>query len=126
MGMSNFLADKLLNHTLRNTAYTSPTAGYLALFTTMPASDDSGGVEVVGGSYARKVLVFSAPASMSCYTTGLITFTGMPACVVVGTGIFDASTVGNLLFSYRFPSTVTVSSGTALTIPAGDVVAMMR
>lgn len=69
-------------------------AAFGALFTTAPGA--TAGTEVAGGSpaYARKALSWGAPAN------GVITATAtfdVPACTVVGTGIFSAATGGNYL-----------------------------
>ena len=40
--MSNYLENALINATLRNTGYTSPTTVYLALYTTDPTDADAG------------------------------------------------------------------------------------
>ena len=53
--LSDYLEDKLLDHVLRGTSYTSPTTVYVGLYTTDPG-DDNSGTEVSGGSYARQVL----------------------------------------------------------------------
>ncbi len=52
---SNYLENKVLDHVLRNTSYTSPTTVYVGLYTSDP-TDAGSGTEVSGGSYARQVL----------------------------------------------------------------------
>ena len=42
--MSNYLENALINATLRNTTYTSPTTVYVALFTSDPVSASVGSV----------------------------------------------------------------------------------
>jgi len=69
-------------------------AAYGALFTTAPGG--SAGTEVTGGSpaYARKALTWGSP------TAGVITATAtfdVPACTVVGTGVYSAATGGTYL-----------------------------
>lgn len=49
--LSNYLENKLIDHVLRNTAYTPPATVYLALYTTDPTDADSG-TEVSGGGTA--------------------------------------------------------------------------
>ncbi len=51
--MSNYLENALINATLRNTSYTSPTTVYVALYTSDPTDADSG-TECSGTSYARQ------------------------------------------------------------------------
>jgi hypothetical protein len=69
-------------------------AAYGALFTTAPGG--SAGTEVAGGTpaYARKPLSWSAAANG--VVTASATF-DVPACTVVGTGVFSALTGGNYL-----------------------------
>lgn len=50
--MTNYLENKLIDHLLRNTAFTMPATIYVALFTAAP-SEAGGGTEVSGGGYAR-------------------------------------------------------------------------
>ena len=69
-------------------------AAYGALFTTAPGA--SAGTEVTGGSpaYARKALSWGAAAN------GVITASAtfdVPACTVVGTGVYSAATAGTYL-----------------------------
>lgn len=52
---SNYLEDALLNHVLRNTAYTPPTTVYAALYLSDPTDEDKG-QEVKGGGYARAAI----------------------------------------------------------------------
>lgn len=68
---------------------------------TVPASNTSGGAnaqgtEVTGGSpaYARKALTWGAPSNG--VVTASATF-DVPACTVVGTGVFSAATAGNYI-----------------------------
>jgi hypothetical protein len=125
VALTTYLANKLLDHTLRNTAYTSPATVYLALFTTMPTTAGTGGVEVVGGSYARQPTSFAAAASGSASSSAPVTFSAMPTATVVGAGLYDAVTSGNLLMLSPFSLPVTVTGGTDFPVPIGDVVAVM-
>lgn len=126
MGMSTYLSDKLIRHTLMNTLYTRPTTVYLALYTTLPSAGNTGGVEVAGGSYAREAVTFIAPSDGTTYNDTVITFNNMPACTIVGAGILDAATSGNLLFYGPFAESRTVVAGWDLAVPVGDVVVVMH
>jgi len=64
MSKTDFLENKIINHVLRNTAYTAPATVYAALFTATPG-ESSAGTEVTGGSYARQAATFSAPSMSS-------------------------------------------------------------
>ena len=56
---SDYLENKVLDHTLATTAYTAPSAVYVGLYTSSPGDDDSG-TEVSGGSYARQAGSFAS------------------------------------------------------------------
>jgi len=67
MGFTNYLRDKLLNHTFRNTAYSQVATVYSALFSVKPTDAYTGGVptgtELTGGNYARTATTYGAPAA---------------------------------------------------------------
>ena len=54
-GVTDNLANKLLDHIFKTTSYTVETNLYVALFTTSPTDTGQAGTEVSGGAYARKV-----------------------------------------------------------------------
>src|SRR4051812_23251845 len=107
VGMSDYSARKVLDHLVGKTSFTMPATVYLALFTVLPSDANAGATEVSGGSYARiqtnspatnwNAAAGSAPAS----TSNNVDFTFATASAdwgtVIGWGLFDASTVGNLL-----------------------------
>ena len=96
--ISNYLENELLDHVLKNAAYTSPTTVYLALYTSNPTDADSG-TECSGGSYARQSITFGSVASGGTISnTADITYTSMPATTVTHVGIHDHVSAGNLLF----------------------------
>ncbi len=90
---------------------TAPATTYVGLFTTNPSTDATvsfTGTEVTGGSYAR-VAVTSASGWTALATIGTSSETHNNAIItfptptvswgtVIGVGIFDASTAGNLLW----------------------------
>lgn len=106
-GKSTYLEDKMLNW-MKGTAFgTAPTTVYVALFTTAPADDGTGGTEVSTGSYARVAITTSSGWSAISGTSprqisnsGIITFPTPTASwgTIVAIGIYDASTAGNLLY----------------------------
>ena len=52
--LSSYLKDNIIDHFLRNQAFTPPTTVYLALFTAVTGlADDNPTAEVSGGDYAR-------------------------------------------------------------------------
>jgi hypothetical protein len=99
--MSTYLADKLLDHAWGKTAYTMPTV-YIGLYTTNPTMPaGTGGTEVSGGAYARVALsgLIGAAAAGANASSSLIAFITATASwgTVIGIGVFDALTGGNLL-----------------------------
>jgi hypothetical protein len=119
---SDFLEDAILNHVLRNTAYTPATTVELALFTTLPGEDGTGGVEVSGGSYARQTVTFSAPVSNSVSNAGAVTFPQATASwgTVVGIGVYeDVGAGGNLLYYGSLTTSKVVDTGDQLSFSNG-------
>lgn len=100
-GMSDYLENKLLDHSLGKAAFTMPTANYLALFTAAP-TDAAGGTEVTGGSYARQnaTTALNAASAGSSTTGSQITFPDASAAWgdVLAWATFDALTTGNMLW----------------------------
>ena len=123
-GKSDYLEDKILNHVLRNTAYTQPATVYAGLFTAAP-SDTGGGTEVSGNNYARTAITFGAPSpSGTCANSGAVTFPtpsgSWGACTHFG--VFDASSAGNLLYWAALAQTETPLSGNTVSFAIGALV----
>jgi hypothetical protein len=119
---TNYLEDALLNHVLRNTAYTSPTTIYVALYTVMP-TDVGGGTEVSGGSYARQAVTFSAPISGTCASFGAVTFpvASAPWGEVLGMGLFDDVSAGELLYYGLLATSKIVGTGDQIAFASGSL-----
>ena len=96
---TTYLEDAIVNHVLRNTALTSPTNVYLALFSVAP-SEAGGGTELTGNGYARQAITFGAPADGVVTNSGAVTFTasGGAWSAVAGIAICDAVSAGNQLY----------------------------
>jgi hypothetical protein len=120
--MSNYLENALINATLRNTAYTSPTTVYLALYTTDPTDADAG-TEVSGNGYARQSITFGAPSNGVSTNSAAIEFpqaTGSWGTVAY-VGIRDASTGGNLLFHTALDASKTIATGDVFRVAIGSL-----
>jgi hypothetical protein len=117
---TTYLRSALANHVLDNTAYTSPTTVYLALFTADLDADGATTDEVSGGSYAREALAFTEgdPGEMS---NASLSFTDMPATTVRALGIMDAASGGNMLYYANF-SPVSVGASETYPVNAGTLV----
>jgi hypothetical protein len=122
MSMSDYLENAILNAVLRNTAYTSPSQVYIALFTSDP-TDAGTGTEVTGGGYARQQITFNAPSNGQVTNSADILFPVATASwgTVTHIGIYDASTGGNLLFHGALTTSKTISTDDQLKIAAGDI-----
>ena len=88
--LPDIIENQLLDALVGTTAYTVTTPIKLALVTAN-GSDSAAGTEVTGGSYARQTIAFNAASSGSIANNAAISFTGMPACTVVGIEIYDSA-----------------------------------
>ena len=115
--MSNYLENALINATLRNTSYTSPSTVYVALFTSDP-TDAGSGTECSGSGYARQSATFSAPSNGSASTNADVSFPQATGAwgTITHFGIFDASSSGNLLYHGALTASKTIASGDLLKI----------
>ena len=120
--MSDYLENKLLNHVLRNTAYTSPSTVYLGL-STGSFGDDNSGTELSGNNYSRVSIAFDAASSGATDNTSNVEFAAASGSwgSVSHYGIFDASSSGNLLIHGAFSAAKTIASGDILRINAGEL-----
>lgn len=120
---SNYLENKILDHVLKNTTYTSPTTVYVGLFTATP-SDTGGGTEVSGGAYARQAVTFATAVSGSTSNSAIVTFPTATASwgTVTSFGIFDALTTGNLLYWSGLDNNRTVNFGDTASFTVGSLV----
>ena len=124
-GLSTYAEQMLLEALFGKVAYTFPTTLYFAAFSVAPAP--SGNTEITGNGYARVAVTNNQtnfPASTGSNPRTLsngsqIAFpaaTGSNWANVLGIGVFDASTSGNLIAWAAVPSTAVVV-GNTLTIP---------
>jgi hypothetical protein len=120
--MSNFLETALINATLRNTAYTSPTTVYVGLYTSDP-TDANTGTEVSGGSYARTSVTFASPSNGVTTNSAAVEFpqaTGNWG-TVGWIGILDAATSGNLLYHTALDTSKVIETGDIFKISTGNL-----
>jgi len=126
--MSTYLENKIANHVLRNTAYTTPgTAIYVGLIKFYETATLEAGTltqEVGTGSYARvQVTTWDAPSDGASQNTGAITFPTASANWgnVSGVIISDASSAGNVLLHGSLTTTRDVKNGDVFKFNAGDL-----
>lgn len=120
--MSNYLENALINATLRNTSYTSPTTTYLALYTSDPTDADTG-TEITGGSYVRQAITFGAPSNGTSTNSAAVEFPQATADwgIISHVAIRDAVTSGNLLFHTALDASKTINNGDVFKITAGNL-----
>lgn len=117
MPATEYLRSAVGNHVLTNTPMTSPNDLYLALFTSEPNLQGNGD-EVVGGSYARVSVDFIETVTPGEFENTSASISGMPTATVVGIGVYNSFTGGNLLY-YEVFSPVSVNDGDTYPINAG-------
>lgn len=128
---TNDLEGLIGNHLLRDASWSKPAAIYVALFTTLPGEDGTGGTEVSGGSYAR-VQVGPDDDEWTPPVSGDGVFSNTNAVVfalpsanwgnVVGAGLYDHVSAGTLLARANLDTSRNIVSGDpAPNFPAGSL-----
>jgi hypothetical protein len=129
--ISNYLETAILNVTLRGVAFAAPANVYVALYTADP-TDAGGAGEVSGGSYARTAVStgagFTAPASGATQNVADIVAPAATGVwgVITHVAIFDALTVGNLLYHGPLVTPKTVNPGDTFRFPAGTLIVSLN
>lgn len=120
--MSNYLENALINATLRNTSYTSPSTVYVALFTSDP-TDAGTGTECSGGAYVRQSATFAAPSDGASSISADVEFPQATGAwgTISHFGIFDASSSGNLLYHGALTASKTIATGDVLKITSSNL-----
>tara|TARA_Y100000114_G_scaffold2285_1_gene1906 strand:+ start:766 stop:1146 length:381 start_codon:yes stop_codon:yes gene_type:complete len=121
MAFTDYLENKLVAHTFSNTAFTSPSSVFVALYTVAP-TDSTTGTEVSGGGYARQSASFTTTGNAATNASAIEypTATGNYG-TVVAVAILDASSSGNMLAYATLSASKTISTGDVFRIPAGDL-----
>ena len=127
---SNYLENKVLDHVLRNTAYTQPSGLYVGLFknnalTNLENGTLSDEVSTSGTAYARKAITFGAASSGSSTNSATVTFDAATADwgTITAIGIMDGSTVGsnNVLFYGNLTTAKLIENGDTLQFVTNNV-----
>ena len=119
---SDYLEDKIIDHMLRNQAYTPPSTLYVGLFTAAP-SDAGGGTEVAGGSYVRKAVTLSAASGGASSNSADVTFDQATADwgTIGWCALFDAESGGNMLMWTALDASKVINNGDTFKFNAGDL-----
>jgi len=121
--ISDFLENKLLDHSVGTAAFAMPATVYLALYSSSPTDADTG-TELTGkAGYARQIITFGAAAGGAASNDVEVTFG--PAAedwgLVTHVGIRDADVAGNLLWWMELTAAKPVGDGDSFTVPIGDL-----
>lgn len=134
---SNYLENKLLDHTLTATTFTAPATRHLALFkntsgnaaTNLEAGTLTDEVLVGSGgtatAYARQTVTFDAAASGTSATNATVTF---PAATfdfgtITHVAVMDSGThnAGNVLFYGAVTTAKTIETGDTFQVSSGNL-----
>ena len=130
MSFTSYLEAALLNAVYRGTAFSSPATVYLALFTTAPAANGTGGTEVSGGNYARQAVTFGAPTGSNPSTVANTNTVQFPTATaswgtIVGAAIMSAASGGNRLDYENLTTAKAIGNGDVLVFAPGDITASL-
>jgi len=123
MGISTYLANKLLDHVLTGDTYTSPTTLHISLHSADPGL--IGSYELSGSAYARITATFDAADGGATQTaTELESAMATPSNWSEAThfGIWDAASGGNFLMGGELDSAVTVLINYEALFPDGSII----
>lgn len=130
---SNYLENKVLDHVLRNTAYTQPTGLWLALFnntsTNTAANLEAGTLtdetSTSGTAYSRQSVTFAASSGGTAATSATVTFSAATASwgTITHVAVMDGSTAGagNVLFWGAVTTSKTIDTGDTFQITSGNL-----
>lgn len=127
---SDYLENELLDHCLRGAgdAWTAPTSIWISLHTGA-TTDAGGGTECSGNGYAREEVSGATGQDFAVAAAGTTdneqawvypTASGGAWGLVINTGIWDAVTVGNLLFHGALTASKQVDDGDTFQFNTGD------
>ena len=112
MDMSNYLANAIVNATVRGQSYTTPATTYLALFLSDPTKNATG-TEVSGASYSRVPITMSEPVNGTSANPSDIEFATASTNwgLVTHVAIYDAISGGNMLYFTVLDDDKNIESG---------------
>jgi len=119
---SNYLENKVLDHVLRNTSYTSPSTVYVGLFLSDP-TDAGSGTECTGSAYARQALSVTTASGGIVTSSADVTFPQATGAwgTITHLGLLDALTSGNLLMHTPLTTSKSIDNGDILKISSGNL-----
>ncbi len=124
--LTEYAVNKSLELFCGKSAFSLPTT-YIGLFLTLPDTSGAGGVEVSLGNYARIVTAgadWNAAAAKAIDNANDLTFaecSGAAWGLVVGIGLFDAISGGNLIIRAALAGSKQVDVGDTFRLEAGEI-----
>ena len=125
---SNYLENKVLDHVLRNTAYTQPGNLFIGLYTgnaltNLEAGTLSDEVSTSGTGYVRKAVTFGNASSGTA--TNSVTVTFDPATLnwgnITAIAILDTVTTGNVLFYGNLTTAKLIENGDTMQFVTNNI-----
>jgi hypothetical protein len=128
---SNYLENRLLDHTLRVTSFTVPSGLHLALFTNtsgsaaanLEAGTLTDEVSTSSSGYGRKAITFGAASGGTSASSATVTFDAATANwgSITHVAVMDAATSGNVLFWGAVTTAKTIESGDTFQVSSGNL-----
>lgn len=118
--LTNTAENKMLDALVGTASYSADTPIKLALVTAN-GNDATAGTEVSGGSYARQTITFTSASSGSIGNAGVVSFTNMPTCTVVGIELWDSAGTPARLAYGSLTSNKSLTSGDTLEFAIGSI-----
>ena len=119
-GLKTAESARLINASIRGTAYTEPTGSPKVELTTTAPTATTNGTAVAGGSYADQTFTTSGDTSTnSLANSAAISFGPMPSATVVGANLKDSN--GSPRYSWwgTFGTSIVAASGDLITFAIG-------
>jgi hypothetical protein len=114
-------SNRLLDASLGTAAFVAPTTPMKLALDTVNGTATAAGTEVVGGSYARQTVAFTAASAGATANTALISFTNMPAATVTGVEVFDSAGSPRRVWFGALTASKTTASGDTLSFAASAI-----
>jgi hypothetical protein len=127
---SDYTENKVLELVCGKTAFATP-GSHLGIWSTNPTTfeNTTNGVEATGSNYGRQSVTWGTASGGSisnsttaiAWTVGGGAGVGIAAGTYTGWSVWDAATVGNMLFGDAFGSSKTLASGDVLNFAIGSL-----
>ncbi len=118
MAMTETLRHSLLSHAFRNSAYSQPSAVYVALFA-------AGDVEITKTGFPRKAVTFGAPSAGVIANSAIVEWTGDDrpdeGSTATAFKIMDAATGGNVMAAEDLTVSKVIETGDIVRFAIGDL-----